>query len=114
MGSLLDFFHSEHDINIMDVELKMLQTRLVVNPSSKVYTISTMLFHKYGGENVGVTNSLSHFSLFVPTRSNMKLDYDNKGNSQGNGIVLCQFPNCTIIYPVVPVYYCPGHPSNTI
>ena len=28
--------------------------------------------------------------------------------------ILCRFPNCSIIYPVVPVYYCPGHPSNTI
>ena len=27
---------------------------------------------------------------------------------------LCQFPNCPIIYPVVTVYYCPGHLSNTI
>ena len=36
------------------------------------------------------------------------------GHVQGIGIILCQFPNYLIIYPVGPVYYCPGHPSNTI
>ena len=30
------------------------------------------------------------------------------------GIVLFSFPNNTIIYPLGPVYYFPGHPSNTI
>ena len=35
-----------------------------------------------------------------------------RGHTQGIGIILFHFPNCFIIYPVVPVYYCPGHPSN--
>ena len=30
-------------------------------------------------------------------------------HSQGIWIILCHFTNCPIIYPVVPVYYCPGH-----
>ena len=28
--------------------------------------------------------------------------------------MLCRFPNCSIIYPVGLVYYCPGHSSSTI
>ena len=31
-----------------------------------------------------------------------------------NWYYLCRFPNFSIIYPVGPVYYCPGQPSNTI
>ena len=29
-------------------------------------------------------------------------------------IIYVMVPNCLIIYPVGPLYYCPGHPSNTI
>ena len=36
------------------------------------------------------------------------------GHAQVIGIISCRFPNCSIIYPVVPVYYFPGQPSNTI
>ena len=73
-----------------------------------------MLFHKYARENVAVTNCMSHFSMFVPTKSDVKLANGNMGHAQVIGIILCRFTNCPIIYPVVPVYYCPGHPSNTI
>ena len=52
--------------------------------------------------------------MFVPTKTTVKLDNGNTGHAQGIGIILCCFTNCYIIYPVVPVYYCPGHPSNTI
>ena len=40
---------------------------------------------------------------------------DNVKTEQGQviGIILCIFTNCSIIYPVVAVYYCPGHTSNT-
>ena len=55
-----------------------------------------------------------HFSMFVPTKATVKLATKNTGHAQGIGIILCPFPNCSIIYPVVPVYYFPGHPSNTI
>ena len=34
--------------------------------------------------------------------------------SQGTGIILCRFPNWSIIYPAGPVYYCPGYPFKTI
>ena len=35
------------------------------SPTPKnIYTVSTVLFHKYGGENVVVTNCMSHFSMF--------------------------------------------------
>ena len=59
-------------------------------------------------------NSMSHFSMFVPTKATLKLVNGNTGHSQGIGIILCCLPNCLVVYPVVPVCYCPGHPSNTI
>ena len=86
----------------------------MVAPPTKFYTVSTVLFHKDGGANVAVTNCMSHFSMFVPTKATVKLSNGNTGHAQGIGIILCRFPNCSIIYPVGPVYYCPGHPSNTI
>ena len=72
-----------------------------------------MLFHKDGGENIAVTNCMSHFSMFVPTKATVKLANGNTVHAQGIEIILYSFPNCLIIYPVGPVYYCPGHPSNT-
>ena len=36
------------------------------------------------------------------------------GNPQGIGFILRHFTNCPIIYPAGTVYYCLGHPSNTI
>ena len=86
----------------------------MVAPPSKFYTVSTVLFHKYGVSNVAVTNCMSHFSMSVPTKATVKLANGNTGHVQIIGIILCPFPNCSIIYPVGPVYYCPGHPSNTI
>ena len=86
----------------------------MVAPTSKLYTISTMLFHKSGEENVAVTNCMSHFSMFVPTKATVKLDNEDTGNDQGIEIILCCFTYCYIIYPMGPVYYCPGHPYNTI
>ena len=52
--------------------------------------------------------------MFSLTKATLKLANGNTGHAQGIGIILCRFPNCSIIYPVGPVYYCPGHPSNTI
>ena len=92
----------------------MLQAWLVVAPPSKFYTVSTVLFHKYGGTNVSVTKFMSHYSMFVPTKATLKMDNLNTGHAQVIGVILCRFTNCSIIYPVVPVYYCPGHSSNTI
>ena len=86
----------------------------MVAPSSKIYTVSTVLFHKDGGENIAVTNYMSHISMFVPTKATLKLANGNIGHSQGIGIILYSCPNRPIIYPVGPVYYCPGHSSNTI
>ena len=76
--------------------------------------VSTVLFHKYGGENVAVTNCMSHFSIFVPTKATVKLANGKTGHDQGIGIILFRFPNCLILYPGVRLYYCPGHPSNTV
>ena len=59
----------------------------MANSTSKFCTISTVLFHKYGGENVAVTNSMSHFSMSVPTKETMKLDNGNMGHAQVIGII---------------------------
>ena len=86
----------------------------MVSPYSKVYTVSTMFFHKYERDNVYITNFMSHFSIFFPTKATMKLANGNTEHAQGIGIILCSFPNYSILYPVGPVHYFPGHPSNTI
>ena len=70
----------------------------MVAPYSKNYTVSTVLFHKYGGSNVGVTICMSYFSVFVTTKANVKLANGNTLYAQSIGIILCCFPNCTIIY----------------
>ena len=86
----------------------------MVSPPSKLYIVSTLLFHKYVRANVAVTNCMSHFYMFVPTKAAVKMANGNTRHSQGIGIVLCRFPNCCIMYPVGLVYYFPGHPFNTI
>ena len=72
------------------------------------------MFHKYGGANVAVKNYKSQFSMFFLTKATVKLANWNMGNAQGVGIISCHFPKCSIIYPVVSVYYFPGLTSNTI
>ena len=114
MDLLLELLHSENDEDLLDVDPQMIQALLVVAPLSKFYTVSTVLFHKDGGANVAVTNYMSHFSVFVPTKATVKLANGNTGHAQGIGIILCRFPKCSIIYPVGTVYYFPGHPYNTI
>ena len=92
----------------------MLQSLLVASPTSKFYTLSTVLFHKDEEAIFLVTNWMSHFSMFVPTKATVKLVNGNTVHAQGIGVILCRFPNCSIIYPVGPVYYCLGHPSKTL
>ena len=101
MDHLREFFHSENDDDLLDVELQMLQAWLVVAPPSKFYTVSTMLFHKYRGANFSVKKFMSHFSMFVPNKDTVKLANGNTGNYQWIGIILCRFPNCSIIYTVM-------------
>ena len=52
--------------------------------------------------------------MFVPTKANLKSANWYTVHAQGIGIILCGFTNCTIIYLVESVYYCPGHPFNTV
>ena len=92
----------------------MLQALLVVAPPTKLYTFFTVFFHKNGGANVAVTNFMTRFSMFVPTMATLKLANGNTGHAQGIGVILCRFPSCSVIYPVGPVFYCTGHPLNTI
>ena len=65
----------------------------MVTATSKVHTVSNVLFHKYGGENVAVINCMSHFSMFVPTKATVKLANGNMGHDQIIGIILCLFPS---------------------
>ena len=52
--------------------------------------------------------------MFVSTKVNVKPANVNMGYAQGIGIILCCFHNFPIIYPVIPVYYFPCNPYNTI
>ena len=104
MDQLLEFFHSEHNDDILGVDLHILQYWLVVDPTSKDYTLSTVFFHKHEGEKFGVTNLMSHFSMFLPTKANVKLSNGNTGHAQLIGNVLCFFTNYPIIYPVGTFY----------
>ena len=72
-----------------------------------------MFFHKYGEANVAVTNCMSHFSMFVPTKATVKLANGNTVNAQVIRIFLCRFLNCSILCPVRTVYYCLSNPSKT-
>ena len=74
----------------------------MVAPPSKYYTISTLLFNKDGGANIPVKNWMSHFSVFVPTKANVKMDNGKTGHAQIIEIIFYTFPNCSIVYPVVP------------
>ena len=72
------------------------------------------MFHKYGENNIAITNCMLYFSMFIPTKAHLKLSYGNKVNTHLIGIILCHFPILPIIHPVVLVCYCPGSRSNTI
>ena len=45
----------------------------MITPPKNIFTVSTVLFHKDGGANVAVTDCMSHFSMFVPTKYTVKL-----------------------------------------
>ena len=57
---------------------------------------------------------MSHLYIFLQTKASVKLTNENTGHAQVLGIILCWFSNFSIIYPLGPVYYCPGNPFNTI
>ena len=63
--------------------------------------------------NGSVINCMSQFYMFVPTKATVKLANGKTGHTQGIGIILCCFPNCSIIYPVGPVHSFSDHPFNT-
>ena len=83
MDHLLEFLYSEHNEAFLDVDIQILQAWLMVTCPSKFYTVSTVLFHKYVGANVAVTNWMSHFSIFVPTKATVKMANVNMGRVQG-------------------------------
>ena len=56
-------------------------------PLLKIYTISTVLFHKDRRSNVSVTNSVSHFSMFVLAKATVTLANENAGHAQGTGVI---------------------------
>ena len=94
MDHLLELFHSEHDGDLLYIYLQTIQNLMVVTPTSKLYTVSTLLFHKYRGANFEVTNCKSHFSMFIPTNATVKLANGKTGRAQVIGIILCHLPNC--------------------
>ena len=57
---------------------------------------------------------MSNFSMFVPTKSDVKLANRKTGNNQGIDNIFCSFFICPIIYPMGTVCYCPVHSSNAI
>ena len=57
----------------------------MVDTSSKCYTVSTLLFHKDGVENISIKNCMSHFSIFVQTKANVKLANGNTRRAHGMG-----------------------------
>ena len=63
----------------------------MVAPPSKFYTVSTVLFHKYGGANVAVTICMSHFYIVSPTKATVILDNGNMENYQVIGIIYVPF-----------------------
>ena len=86
----------------------------MVAPQSIFYILYFVLFHKYVGESFAVTNCMSPFFMFVRTKSVVKVANGNTVRAQVIGIILCRLTNCSIIYPVVPVYYFPCHPYDII
>ena len=94
MYHILELFHSEHYEDILDVEIHMLQDLLVVALLSIFNIVSTMLFHKYVGANVVVTNCMLYFSILVTTKFTVKMTNENTGHVQLIGTILCCFPTC--------------------
>ena len=86
----------------------------MVTPSSTLYTVYTVIFHKYGGASFDATNFISHVYMFIPTKANVKLSNVKTINYEVIGNILSHFFNCPIIYTVGSVYYFPGLLSNTI
>ena len=62
---LLELFQSEHDDDVLDVDLQIIQALLVVAPPLKIYTTYTVLFYKDEESNVAVTNYMSRVSIFL-------------------------------------------------
>ena len=50
----LEILHSEHDDDLLNVDLHMIQAWIVVSTSAIFYKVSIVLFHKYAGENISV------------------------------------------------------------
>ena len=63
LGQLLYLFHSEHDDNIFYVDLQTIQDWLVVDTSSKFYTVSTVLFINTKEQTLELPNVYQTFLL---------------------------------------------------
>ena len=64
MHHLLELFHSEHDEDLLDVDIHVLQDWLVVAPPLKLYTVSTVFFIKIE-EQILQSQMASHTFLFL-------------------------------------------------
>ena len=65
----MKLFYSEHNDDLWDVDLQMLQAWLVVSTSFKNNIVSAVLFHKYRGANVTVRKSCHNFLCSSQPRS---------------------------------------------
>ena len=70
----------------------------------QIFIQCPVLSNKIVGANVTVTNCMSRLYMFVPTKATVKLYNRNTGHTQRIGVILCCFPNYSLIYPVVPVF----------
>ena len=87
MDNILEFFHSEHNEYFLDVDRQMIHYWLVFAYPYKLFTVSTALFRKDGGSNVSVSNCMSQFSMFFPTKATVKLANENTVHAQVVGII---------------------------
>ena len=56
-----------------------------------MYTVSNVLFHKHIGVNVAVTNCMSYFYMFVPTKDTMKLAIETWETTKEFGLFYVAF-----------------------
>ena len=98
----------------MYVDLQMLQDWILLDHHSSFYTVSTMFLHKYGGSNVRVKTCMLYFLCSSQSKTMWKWPMKTQDITKELVLFYICFSTCPIIYPVGPVYYCLGYPSNTI
>ena len=113
MDQFLELSHSENDYDILDVDLQMLPSWLVLNHSSKCIHYLLCFFINTEDKNL-LSQITCHIFLYIwPTKATVELANGNTVYSQLVGVALCHLTKYSIIYLVVQVYCFPSRPSNT-